>query len=281
MDIIVQAIVMGLVQGLTEFLPVSSSGHLILVPALLGWTDPFIDSLAFSVMLHMATLLALLVCFRADWLRLIPAWFASIRDRSMAGNPDRKLAWLLVISTIPAVIAGLAIGDLADNPDFRAVGRVAIALVIGAGALWFGERVGSRSRAVAELGVRGAFGIGLAQALALVPGISRSGISIAAGLVAGLDRASAARFSFLMATPITAGAGIFEIRKLVAGEAGVSVDAAALVAGMLAALIAGIVAISLTLRFLRSNSTMIFIAYRLALAAFIVVAWLGLWGRPG
>ena len=144
MDLIVQAIVMGIVQGLTEFLPVSSSGHLILVPALLGWHDPFIDSLVFSVLLHMATLLALLIYFRADWFRLIPAWFASIRDRSLADDPDRKLAWLIAVSTVPAVIAGLALGDLAENPDFRAVGRVAIALVVGAALLWLGERVGSR-----------------------------------------------------------------------------------------------------------------------------------------
>ena len=278
MDLIVQAIVMGIVQGLTEFLPVSSSGHLILVPALLGWHDPFIDSLVFSVLLHMATLLALLIYFRADWSRLIPAWFASIRDRSLADDPDRKLAWLIAVSTVPAVIAGLALGDLAENPDFRAVGRVAIALVVGAALLWLGERVGSRTRSISDLGTRGALGIGLAQALALIPGISRSGISIAAGLVAGLDRASAARFSFLMATPITAGAGLFEIRKVINGEA-VPVDLGPLVAGMVAALVAGLLAIAFMLRFLRSNSTTVFIVYRLGLAAFIVVAWLGLWDR--
>ena len=278
MDIIVQAIVMGIVQGLTEFLPVSSSGHLILVPALLGWNDPFIDSLVFSVLLHMATLLALLIFFRADWFRLIPAWFASIRDRSLADDPDRRLAWLIAVSTVPAVIAGLALGDLAENADFRAVGRVAVALVIGAALLWLGERVGSRTRSIGDLGFRGAVGIGLAQALALVPGISRSGISIAAGLVIGLDRASAARFSFLMATPITAGAGIFEIRKIVAGEA-TPVDLAPLLAGMAAALVAGLIAISVMLRFLRSNSTTVFIVYRLGLAAFVVVAWLALWDR--
>ncbi|MEO8469654.1 MAG: undecaprenyl-diphosphate phosphatase [Chloroflexota bacterium] len=278
MDIFVQAIVMGIVQGLTEFLPVSSSGHLILVPALLGWRDPFIDSLVFSVLLHMATLLALLIFFRADWFRLIPAWFASIRDRSLADDPDRKLAWLIAISTVPAVIAGLALGDLAENPDFRGVGRVAIALVVGAALLWLGERIGSRTRSIGELGFRGALGVGMAQALALIPGISRSGISIAAGLVAGLDRASAARFSFLMATPITAGAGIFEIRKILNGEA-VPVDVAPLLAGMAAALVAGLLAISLMLRFLRSNSTMVFIIYRIGLAAFVVVAWLGLWDR--
>ncbi|TAL09864.1 MAG: hypothetical protein EPO00_05280 [Chloroflexota bacterium] len=278
MDILVQAIVMGIVQGLTEFLPVSSSGHLILVPALLGWHDPFIDSLVFSVLLHMATLLALLIFFRADWRRLIPAWFASIRDRSLADDPDRKLAWLIAVSTVPAVIAGLALGDLAENPDFRAVGRVAIALVIGAAFLWLGERLGSRSRSMGDLGVRGAFGIGLAQAFALIPGISRSGVSIAAGLLGGLDRASAARFSFLMATPITAGAGIFEIRKIVAGEA-TAVAMAPLLAGMAAAFLAGVFAIAVMLRFLRSNSTMVFIVYRIGLAAFVVVAWLGLWDR--
>ncbi len=278
MDIFVQAFVMGIVQGLTEFLPVSSSGHLILVPALLGWHDPFIDSLVFSVLLHMATLLALLIFFRADWLRLIPAWFASIRDRSLAGDPDRKLAWLIAVSTVPAVVAGLALGDLAENPDFRGVGRVAIALVIGAAFLWLGERLGSRTRSIGDLGVRGAFGIGLAQALALIPGISRSGASIAAGLLGGLDRASAARFSFLMATPITAGAGIFEIRKIVAGDAA-AVALAPLVVGMVAAFIAGLLAIAVMLRFLRSNSTMVFIVYRIGVAALVVVAWLGLWDR--
>src|SRR6185503_14891728 len=112
MDQLVQAIVLGIVQGLTEFLPVSSSGHLILVPYLLGWHDPFIDSLAFSVMLHIATLLALLIYFRADWLRLIPAGLAALRDRSFAGDPDRRLAWLLAVSTIPAIIAGILLNDL-------------------------------------------------------------------------------------------------------------------------------------------------------------------------
>ena len=204
MDQLIQAIVMGLVQGLTEFLPVSSSGHLIIVPALMGWDDPFIDSLAFSVMLHLGTLIALLAFFRAEWFRLVPAWFASIRDRSIGGDPDRRLAWLLALSTIPAVIVGLLLNDLIETA-FREVRLVAVTLVVGAAILWLAERVGTRSRGIAELSTRGALGIGVAQALALVPGISRSGISISAGLFAGLDREAAARFSFLMATPITAG----------------------------------------------------------------------------
>jgi undecaprenyl-diphosphatase len=278
MEIFVQAIVMGLVQGLTEFLPISSSGHLIILPALLGWDDPFIDSLAFSVMLHLATLLALLLYFWADWVRLIPAWFASLRDRSIGSDPDRKLAWLLALSTIPAGITGLLLNDLIEGA-FRSLGLVAVTLLIGAAILWLAERVGSRTRHMSELGAAGAIGIGAAQALALVPGISRSGISISAGLFAGLDRESAARFSFLMATPITAGAGVFELRKVISGEAGVDVTLMPLLAGLVAALVAGLLAISLLLRFLRTNPTTIFVVYRILLAAVVVVAWLGLWDR--
>src|SRR5918992_623775 len=165
MDIVVQALVMGIVQGLTEFLPVSSSGHLIVVPALLGWDDPFIESLAFSVMLHVATLLALLTYFRSDWRRL-----------------------------------------------------VAMTLVAGAAVLWVADRLGSKQREISGLTFPAAIGIGAAQALALIPGVSRSGISISAGLLAGLDREAAARFAFLMATPITAGAGLWELRKIISGE---------------------------------------------------------------
>jgi undecaprenyl-diphosphatase len=277
-DTVIQALVMGIVQGLTEFLPVSSSGHLIIVPYLLGWNDPFIDSLVFSVMLHMGTLLALLIYFRADWLRLIPAWFASIRDRSLAADPDRRLAWLLLAATVPAVIAGLLLNDLAET-KFRSPNLVAITLVIGAAILWLAERLATRSKSIADLGLVGAVGIGVAQAIALVPGISRSGISISAGLYFGLTRESAARFSFLMATPITAGAGLFEVRKIVTGEAGVDVSMGPLVVGMVAALIAGLIAIAGLLRFLRTNSTTVFVVYRLILAAVVLVAWLGLWDR--
>jgi undecaprenyl-diphosphatase len=278
MDTLVQALVMGVVQGLTEFLPVSSSGHLILVPYLLGWDDPFIDSLAFSVMLHMATLLALLIYFRADWLRLIPAGLAAIRDRSFRGDPDRRLAWLLAVATVPAVIAGVLLNDLIET-SFREPRLVAITLVIGAAILWVADQTSARRKDVAGVSFPAAIGIGAAQAIALVPGISRSGISISAGLFAGLTREAAARFSFLMATPITAGAGIWETRKLLTGEAGVDIAIGPLVVGMIAALLAGLAAISMTLRYLRGHPTTIFVAYRVVLAAVVVVAWLGLWDR--
>lgn len=273
MDTFVQALIMGVVQGLTEFLPISSSGHLIIVPFLFGWTDPFITSLAFSVMLHIGTLAALLVFFRADWLRLVPAGFATIRDRSLQDDPDRRLAWLLVAATIPAAIAGFLLSDLIETA-FRDIGLVAATLVVGAVILWLADRWGARTKGVEDVTFPLAFGLGAAQALALVPGISRSGISISAARFAGLDREAAARFSFLMATPITAGAALFEVRKLATGEAGVAVSLGPLVVGMVAAFVSGMLAIGFLLRYLRTRSLNVFVAYRLVLAAFVVVAWL-------
>jgi undecaprenyl-diphosphatase len=264
---------MGIVQGLTEFLPVSSSGHLIIVPFLFGWNDAFINSLAFSVMLHIGTLMALLVYFRADWLRLVPAGLAAIRDRSIAGDPDRRLAWLLVAATIPAASAGLLLDDLIETA-FREIGLVAVTLVVGGGILWLADRQGGHGKGVHDVTLPVAVGIGVAQALALVPGISRSGMSISAARFAGLDRGSAARFSFLMATPVTAGAGLFEVRRLVAGEAGVEVSVGVLVVGMIAAFVAGAVAIGGLLRYLRSSSLEVFVGYRLVLAGIVVVVWL-------
>jgi undecaprenyl-diphosphatase len=275
---LVQAIVLGIVQGLTEFLPVSSSGHLIVVPALLGWDDPFIESLAFSVMLHMATLLALLIFFRSDWLRLVPAGLATLRDRSFRGDPDRRLAWLLVASPVPAVIVGVLLDDLIETA-FREPRLVAMTLVAGAAVLWIADRIGSKEREISGLTFSAAIGIGAAQALALVPGVSRSGISISAGLFAGLDRESAARFAFLMATPITAGAGLWELRKILSGEVGVELPIVPLLAGMAASLVAGLLAIAVLMRYLRTNGVGIFVVYRIALAALVVVAWLGLWDR--
>ncbi len=264
---------MGIVQGLTEFLPVSSSGHLIVVPFLFGWDDAFITSLAFSVMLHIGTLAALLAYFRADWLRLVPAGLAAIRDRSFKGDPDRRLAWLLVAATIPAALAGLLLEDLISTA-FREIGLVTVTLVVGGAILWLADRRGGRDKEIADVSLGVALGIGAAQALALVPGISRSGISISAARLAGLDRAAAARFSFLMATPITAGAALFETRRLLAGEAGVELSVAPLAVGMVAAFASGALAIRVLLQFLRSNSLNIFVWYRIVLAAIIVVAWL-------
>jgi undecaprenyl-diphosphatase len=270
MDTILQAIIMGIVQGLTEFLPISSSGHLIVVPHLAGWDDPFITSLAFTVMLHVGTLVALLAYFWRDWVRLVPAGLATIRDRSFRGDPDRRLAWLIAVTMPPAIVLGVALNDFFEE-QVRQEPLVAVTLVIGAGILWAADRFGRHAKEIDGLGFGGAFGIGLAQAAALVPGISRSGISISAGLFLGLTRESAARFSFLMATPITLGAVIWEVRKLLSGEVGVPVDGLVLVAGLLASAAAGFVAIAVLLRYLRSHRMTIFVVYRLVLAGIVAV----------
>ena len=265
---------MGIVQGLTEFLPISSSGHLIIVPYLAGWDDPFITSLAFSVMLHIGTLIALLAYFWRDWGRLIPAGFATIRDRSFDGDSDRRLAWLLVVATIPALIVGFLLNDVVEE-RFREVGLVALMLVVGGIIMWLADRWGSKRYLAVDLTFAKALALGGAQSLALIPGVSRSGISISAGLFAGLDRESAARFSFLMATPITAAAAAYETLSLIRGDLGASVELLPLVAGMLAALLSGLLAIAVLIRFLRTHSLNVFVAYRIVLAAIVLVTWLG------
>ena len=268
-----QALVLGIVQGLTEFLPISSSGHLILVPYLLGWTDPFIKSLAFSVMLHMGTLVALLAYFWRDWARLVPAGVAALGERSFAGDPDRRLAWLIAATLPPAVLFGVLLGDFFAEQVRRPL-LVALMLVIGAAILWLADRLGRKTDGIDRLGFPGAFGIGCAQALALVPGISRSGISISAGLGLGLSREEATRFSFLMATPVVAGAGIFELRKMLTGEVAGDVNVAVVGIGFAAAAVSGLAAIHVLLRFVRTHSMAAFVVYRLLLAALVLVVFL-------
>jgi undecaprenyl-diphosphatase len=278
MESLIHAAILGIVQGLTEFLPISSSAHLILVPKLLGWNDPFIDSAAFDVMLHMGTLVALLVYFWRDLIEILGAWLASIRDRRIGDDPQRRLAWLLVVSVIPAAILGAALEGFFDQAFREHYQWIALFVLIGATLLWLGERRGTQTRGLDGMVLRDAVTIGAAQALALFPGTSRSGITIAAGLLLGLKREAAARFSFLMAVPVIAGAGIWKARTLVGASLG-GAQVNELVVGIVTSAIFGFVAIAFLLRFLRTNPTTVFIAYRIVLAAVIVVAWLGLWDR--
>jgi undecaprenyl-diphosphatase len=273
-DTFAAALIMGTVQGLTEFLPVSSSGHLIVVPYLLGIHDPFINSLEFSVILNIGTLAALFIYFFRDWLKLVPAFFATVRDRSTAGDPGRRLALLIAVATVPALVVGYLLRDI-EQAIREQVGLVALMLLVGAAILWLAERSGTRRKAARELSTNAAFVIGAAQALALVPGISRSGISISAGLFAGLRRDEAARFSFLMAAPVITAATAYEVFQVVRGE-GVQMQALPLVAGVLASFVFGMLAISVLLRYLRTQSTDIFVAYRIVLAAIVLIVWVGL-----
>ena len=274
MDLILQAALMGILQGLTEFIPVSSSAHLELAPWIAGWpADGLLGSLSFDVFLHLGTLLALLGYFGRDWLRLLGAAAASIRERRIGDDSDRRLAWLLILGSIPAALIGFVGEDLidsvlhADNDGVRL--SIAGFLVLGAVALWLADRLGSRRREIAGLDAPSAFTIGLSQALALLPGISRSGATISAGLALGLTRESAARFSFLLATPITLGAGLYGSRKLL-DVSHTGIEWLAIVAGFAAAAISGMLAIGFLLSWLRHRSVAIFSLYRLAFAGLIV-----------
>jgi undecaprenyl-diphosphatase len=275
MELIIQATLIGLIQGLTEFIPVSSSAHLELTPWILGWEqDGLIGSLSFNVFLHLGTLLALLVHVGRDWLRLLRAIGRSVVERRIGDDPDRRLGWLLGVATIPAAVIGFALED-AIEAAFHGdadLSRLAIAgfLVVGAVLLYLADRFGARQRDLSHVGAGRALTIGLSQAAALLPGISRSGATIGTGLAFGLTRETAARFSFLLATPITLGAGIYRSGHLLTATH-TSTEWLAIAAGFAAAAVAGAVAIGFLLRWLRTRSVAVFCLERVALAGLVVV----------
>jgi undecaprenyl-diphosphatase len=268
MDSIIHAAVLGLVQGLTEFLPISSSAHLILVPKFLGWSDPFADSAAFDVMLHLGTLAALLIYFRSDLWRYLAAWLGSLRDRRIGDDPNRRIAWLLVISVVPAALLGALFESTFDTAFREQIAWIAVFTLTGAALLWLAERWGTRTRGLEAMRPTDAAIIGIGQAIALFPGISRSGITIATGLFLGLQRDTAARFSFLMSVPVIAGAGLFKARTLASSGIGAA-QTGELVVGVLTSAIFGFLAVAFLLSYLRGHGTGIFIAYRIVLAAFV------------
>ena len=270
MDGLIHAAILGIVQGLTEFLPVSSSAHLILVPKLLGWDDPFLESAAYDVMLHLGTLLALVVYFWRDLWRLLTAWLGSIRRRSVGDDADARLAWLLLISVVPAAALGAVLEGFLDRAFRDAPAWIGVFILVGAALLWLAERWGARDRDLSRLTKSDAAVMGVGQAIALFPGISRSGITIAVGLFLGLERAAAARFSFLMAVPVIAGAGLWKARTLTgAGLEGARAEQ--LLVGVTVSAVSGFVAVWFLLGFLRRNSTAVFIAYRVILAGIVFV----------
>jgi undecaprenyl-diphosphatase len=266
---IIQAIILGLVQGATEFAPVSSSGHLILVPWIFGWAQ-FGDAglqKSFDVALHVGTLIGALVYFRHDVARYAAAWFRSIRARRMS-TPDERIAWALFIGTIPGAIAGALFESVIEEklgaPLLIALMLVAFALLL----VWVDRR--SRSdRAFGTIGPKDGLLLGAAQALALQPGVSRSGVTITAARAMGLDRESAARFSFLLSLPIIAGAGAYKAVDL--AQTGLQGHAAEFVAGMVASAISGFVVIWGLLRYLKRHDFMVFLWYRVAVAALVVI----------
>ena len=281
LTLIFQAVFLGIVQGLTEFLPISSSAHLILVPWLFDWNHSVIDSLPFDVALHLGTLISVLVYFANDWVRLIRAGFASIIERKIGNDSDRKLAWFILIGCIPgALIGALAESKVeevfhAPNAPLAQVAVIAIALIMALlGLLLFiAERVAKHIRSLNEIKLSDALIIGLAQAAAIFPGVSRSGATITAGLFLNLKRDDAARFSFLLGAPIIAGAGLKSVYDLYqesqSGALG-SGDLFLYFVGFVSAALTGFFAIRFLLKYLQRNSTDIFVYYRWALSALII-----------
>ena len=266
MDLL-QAIVLGIVQGLTEFLPISSTGHLRIVPAFAGWEDP---GAAFTAVTQLGTMAAVVVYFRADLARIARAWWRSLLDRHRRPELDARLGWYLLLGTIPIGVFGVAFQDPIENGarDLTLIGTMLILLGL---VLLAAERLGRRERGIETVHRRDAVVIGFAQALALVPGVSRSGATITAGLFLGLDRVAAARFSFLLSVPAVVLSGLFELRDVIDGtaEGGAGIGETA-VATALAA-VTGYLSIAFLLRFLTTHSTAVFVAYRVVLGAVVLV----------
>jgi undecaprenyl-diphosphatase len=256
----VREIILGLVQGLTEFLPISSSGHLVLVPRMLGWEEP---ALGLTVMLHMGTLVALLIYFRHDILGLVLGALGQGPDPAAS----RRVIRFLVVGTIPAAVAGLALGGFFEDTFHRPY-ESSIELVFTALILIATERYGERA-VRHELDDKRAFGIGAAQALAILPGLSRSGSTIGAGLLAGLTREEATRFSFLLSIPAIAGAGVLDVAE------GELVVTGASIAGTVVSGVVGFLSIHYLLRFVRTHSLTVFCWYLFLFAPLsALVIWL-------
>jgi undecaprenyl-diphosphatase len=250
-----QSLILGAVQGLTEFLPVSSSAHLIIVPWLMRWDDP---GLAFDVALHLGTLLALLIYYWREWLEM---------GLSLAsGDPvPRRLLFLLILASVPGAIIGVAFEKQAET-IFRTPALIAGATAVLGIILWMADRYGGQKRSITDLTVLDAVVIGLSQALAIVPGVSRSGATITMARMLGIEREDAANFSFLMATPIIAGAGMVETPRIALSGLNVQLGW-----GFVAAAVFGLLAIAGLIRFVRTRSYRPFAWYRVAFAALIML----------
>ncbi|MEW6109608.1 MAG: undecaprenyl-diphosphate phosphatase [Nitrospirota bacterium] len=250
-----EAIILGIVQGLTEFFPVSSTAHLILLPWFFTWSG-LVDTLTFDIALHAGTLFALIICFWKDWLEII--------------FKKRRLLWFVIIATLPAGISGVLLNDIVEN-SLRSPYIICISLIL-IGFLMLASEKTYKHKKTDEINLYDAIIIGFSQAIALIPGVSRSGITISSGLFRGLDRESSARFSFLLSTPVIAGAVLLHIKNIINGTIGNNLEL--FVAGFTASALTGFFAIKFLLYFFRKYPLNIFVYYRFMLAVVIII---GIW----
>jgi undecaprenyl-diphosphatase len=259
-----EAIVLGLVQGLTEFLPISSSGHVRIVPAFFGWEDP---GAAFTAVIQLGTMAAVLVYFRAELWAIARAWVRELRVPWSRASHEARLGWLILLGTIPISIFGVAFSDQIESGG-RDLYLIGTALIVFSFVMLAAEWVGTRRRELTDIDERDGVFIGFAQALALIPGVSRSGATISAGLFRGFDRAAAARYSFLLSVPAVVLSGLFELRDLGDGD---TASAGATVIATLVAFVTGYAAIAWLLRYLATHTLKVFVAYRIPLGALVLV----------
>jgi undecaprenyl-diphosphatase len=264
---LVEAIVLGIVQGLTEFLPISSSAHQRIVPALLGWDDP---GAAFTAVTQLGTEAAVVIFFRHEIWAIATTWLQSLRNPRLRSDPDARLGWYLIVATIPIGVLGLTFEDQIEN-GARNLWLIGTTLIVFAFVLGYADRVGRHERAIDALSTRDGILIGLAQSLALIPGVSRSGATMSAGLLLGLERPAAAKFGFLLAIPAVVASGVFQLEGIISGEEGGDEPFGYVALATLISFVVGYAAIAWFLRYLASHSVRLFVGYRLAIGALVLV----------
>ena len=256
-----QIVILALIQGITEFLPISSSAHLILPSALLGWPD---QGLAFDVAVHVGSLAAVVIYFRHDIAKLVVGWFGQFGARG--ANEDSRLAWYIIVATVPACIAGLLLGDFIEE-HLRSITVIASTTILFGIVLWLSDRGARHQLSITEMTLLAAVLIGCAQALALIPGTSRSGITITMALFLGFTRQDSARFSFLLSIPIITISGLYQGYKLLDTE---ETDWTAIVLGSVMSAIAAYLCIYYFLSFINRLGMLPFVIYRLVLGGVLV-----------
>jgi len=263
---LLQSIILGAIQGITEFFPVSSTAHLVLLPWFFSWTD---NGLPFNVALHMGSLIAIIYYFWRDWILITKEFLQSLFSWSFEGRPHGKTGLYLIIATIPGAFAGVLFEEYAAGL-LRHPLSVAFTLSFFGVVLYFSDRVSKKTRTVGEMNMLDCIIIGISQAFAIIPGVSRSGITITGAMFRNLNREEAAKFSFLLGAPLIAGAGVFEARHLEYS----AVMSLPFIAGVLASAVFAFLAIKFLLRFVRKSSYTVFVIYRLALAVLIAFLYL-------
>jgi undecaprenyl-diphosphatase len=263
---LIEAAILGLVQGITEFLPISSTAHIRIVPALFGWSDP---GAAFTAAIQLGSLAAIVLYFWKDLVRAIRGWLVGLRDPALRSTPDYRLGWAVAIGTVPIVLCGLIFRREIET-SLRSLYVIAWALLAVGLLMGAAELIGRKARKTEEVVARDGLMVGLFQALALIPGVSRSGSTITGALLLGFDRVDAARFSFLLSIPSILAAGIYSLYAH--REALMGPDAAAVWTANAVSFVSGYLAIAFLIRFLQKHGTGPFIAYRLLLGAGMLVA---------